>query len=156
MSTPWARRRARLAANPGGAIYGTIVATAVIAAAGQHQPAGIVLAETVVTLLVFWLAHVYAQVLSQPVRNVPATMGRELALLEAPAPSVLLLLLAALGLLGKGLAVNLALATAVAALVWWGVLTARRLGRAWPAALFAGAVDGVLGVVIIALKALLP
>lgn len=79
------------------------MATAVIAAAGQHQPAGIVLAETVVTLLVFWLAHVYAQVLS-----------------------------------------------------WWGVLTARRLGRAWPAALFAGAVDGALGVVIIALKALLP
>ncbi len=58
--TPW-RRLSVVAANPRGAIYGTIVASAVIAAsaAGGKSPDAI-LTLTVATLLVFWLAHVYA------------------------------------------------------------------------------------------------
>ena len=65
------RRLARiLAANPRAAIYGTIVATAVIAAtaAGGMSPA-LILAATVATLLVFWLAHVYADFLDHGLRH---------------------------------------------------------------------------------------
>jgi hypothetical protein len=61
--SPRPRRLGILATNPRGAIYGTIVATAVIAAtAGKESPA-FILATTVVTLLVFWLTHVYADFL---------------------------------------------------------------------------------------------
>jgi hypothetical protein len=48
------------------AIYGTIVATAVIATTGGgHESAALILEATLATLLVFWLAHVYAR-LTQP------------------------------------------------------------------------------------------
>src|SRR4051812_35929725 len=95
------RRLARLAANPSGAVYGTIVATAVIAAAGAHaEHAGRIAVVTVVTLLVFWLAHVYSEVLEHRLRGqrwwfatVREVMTDELAMIEAPALSIVLLLL---------------------------------------------------------------
>jgi hypothetical protein len=160
--TPWSRRLAMMAANPRGAVYGTIVATAVIAASAHDERPGIILAATVATLLVFWIAHVYAEVLAHGLRQarldlhiVPGIMAQELSMLAAPALSVLFLLLGALGLLGEGLAVRLALWNGVAQLVGWGIDVGRRLGRSWPMALLGGVVNGVLGVVIILLEVLL-
>jgi hypothetical protein len=160
--TPWSRRLAVMAANPRGAVYGTIVATAVIAASAHDERPGLILAATVATLVVFWLAHVYAEVLAHGLRHarldlsvVPATMARELSMLAAPALSVVFLLLGALGVLGEGLAVRLALWNGVAQLLGWGIDVGRRLGRSWPAALLGGVVNGVLGVVIILLEVLL-
>src|SRR5215212_3455051 len=105
-ATPRSRRRAIIAANPRGAIYGTIVATAVIAATAGHAPPGRVLAATVATLVVFWLAHVWAEFtahgLHEPspdLKVVPAIMTQELSMLAAPALSILFLVLGALGLL---------------------------------------------------------
>ena len=127
-----------MAANPRGAIYGTIVATAVVAASAHDQRPGLILAATVATLLVFWIAHVYSEVLAHGLRQarldlsvVPAILARELSMLAAPALSVLFLLLGALGLLGEGLAVRLALWNGVAQLVGWGIEVGRRLGRSW-------------------------
>jgi hypothetical protein len=151
-----------LAANPSGAIYGTILATAVIAAAGNHgEPPGRIAVVTVVTLLVFWLAHVYSEVLANRLRGgrlrwtaVRATMADELAMVEAPLLSIVFLLLGAIGLFGDRLAVNLALANGVAQLFGWGALVGRRLGWSWFATLATGLVDAAFGVVIILLKAL--
>jgi hypothetical protein len=105
---------------------------------------------------------VYAEVLDHGLRHarfdlhvVPGIMARELSMLAAPALSVLFLLLGALGLLGEGLAVRLALWNGVAQLVGWGIDVGRRLGRSWPMALLGGVVNGVLGVVIILLEVLL-
>jgi len=144
-----------IAANPRGAIYGTIVATAVIAASAHDQRPGLILAATVATLLVFWIAHVYSEVLAQGLRQArldlsvaPAVMAGELSMLAAPALSVLFLLLGALGLFGEGLAVRLALWSGVAQLVGWGVDVGRRLGRSWLVAVLGGVVNGALGVVI--------
>ena len=160
--TPRPRRLGILAANPRGAIYGTIVATAVIAATAGHEPPAFILAATVTTLLVFWLAHVYADVLDHELgqarfdlKVVPAIMGRELSMLAAPALSILFLLLGALGLLDEGLAVRLALWNGVAQLVGWGIEVGRRRGQAWPAALLGGVINGAFGVVIVVLEALL-
>src|SRR5687768_15532077 len=109
--TPW-RRLTVVAANPRGAIYGTIVASAVIAAssAGGKSPDAI-LTLAVATLLVFWLAHVYAHFLDHEVRHdrtrwkvLVSIMGQELSMLIAPALSILLLLLGALGWLNEPLA----------------------------------------------------
>jgi len=160
-STPRSRLWARLSVNPSGAISGTIVAMAVIAAADPQAPAGAVLAATVGTLLVFWLTHVYPEVLAQRLHNsydlssILGTMARQLPMLEAPALSVLFVCLAALGLVDQGLAVSLALSNGVGQLFGWGVIVGRRLGWSWPAALLAGAVDGTLGLVIVGLKVLL-
>jgi hypothetical protein len=160
--TPW-RRLAVVAANPRGAIYGTIVASAVIAAsaAGGKSPDAILIL-TVATLLVFWLAHVYAHFLDHEVRHdrtrwkvLASIMGQELSMLIAPAVSILFLLLGALGLLNELLAVRLALWIGVAQLVGWGIDIARRRGRAWPAALLTGVINGAFGLVVILLEVLL-
>jgi hypothetical protein len=163
MTAPPSRRRGWSASDASGAIYGTIAATAVIAATARHQPPGRVLALTVATLAIFWLAHVYAQALSHHLRGttgprwsiVAAAMAEERPMLEAPAPSLLLLLLGAVGLLGEQLAVNLALWVGVAQLTGWGVTYARRQGWDWPPALAAGVINGSFGVVIIALEVFL-
>jgi hypothetical protein len=97
---PWPRRLAVVPANPRGAIYGTIVATAVVAASAHDKRPGLILAATVATLLIFWIAHVYAEVLAYGLRHgrlqmnmLPDVMTRELSMLAAPALSVVFLAL---------------------------------------------------------------
>jgi len=157
------RRRAFQPPDAAGAIYGTITAAAVIAAGAGHLPPGRLLAATVATLAVFWLAHVYAQALSHHLRagtrmrwaTITAAMAEERPMLEGPAPSLVLLLLGLLGVLREEAAVRLALWAGVAQLVIWGVAYARRQGWSWPAAMVAGTVNGTFGVAIVLLEVLL-
>jgi hypothetical protein len=155
------RRLTRIiAGNPRAAVYGTIVASAVIAAAAVgHLPAGHILVSTLATLLVFWLAHVYAGLLDHGLRHAMADpkvlasiLVQELSILVAPALSILFLALGALGALDDELAIGLALGNGVAQLVGWGIDVGRQSGQAWPAALLTGLVNGALGVVIILLE----
>jgi len=155
------RRLARiLAANPRAAIYGTIVASATIATtAGGRESAALVLEATLATLLVFWLAHVYADFLGHGLDQARADLSllasilvQELSMLVAPALSILFLLLGALGVLGEALAVGLALWNGVVQLVGWGIDVGRKRGQAWPAALLTGLVYGAFGVVIVLLE----
>jgi hypothetical protein len=160
-TAPWWSRWSTRQTDAASGIYGTIVATAVIAGTARHEPHGPVLALTAGTLVVFWLAHVYAETLSDHLKGstelrlatVTGAMARELPMLEGPLPSLALLLLGTLGLLDDGTAINLALWAGVAQLVGWGVVYARGQGRAWPAAVATGLVNGTFGVLIIALKA---
>jgi hypothetical protein len=159
---PRSRRLAIIAANPRGAVYGTIVATAVIAATAGHQSPGLVLAVTVATLLVFWLAHVYSEFLDHGVRQagfdlkvLPGIMARELSMLAAPALSIVFLLLGALGLFDEELAVRLALWNGVLQLLGWGIDVGRQRGQAWPRAALIGLLNGVFGVAIVILEVLL-
>jgi hypothetical protein len=151
-----------IAANPRGAIYGTIVATAVIAAAAGHASLWRIVAATVATLAVFWLAHVYADFLDHGLREagshlkvLPAIMSRELSMVAAPALSIVFLVLGAVGLLGEALAIRLALWNGVLQLLAWGTDVGRRRGQAWPAALLTGVVNAIFGVAIIVLEVLL-
>jgi hypothetical protein len=156
--------RARQHANLSGAIFGVITAAAVIAAAAGHDaPLEEILTGTVVTLVVFWLAHVYAEVVAHHISGrhrpslsaVRAAMVAELPVLEGPMLSLLLLLAGVLGLLEHDTAINLALWAVVAQLVAWGVAYARQQGWPWLGAAVAGAVNGSLGVIVIVLKALI-
>ena len=159
---PRSRWLAIIAANPRGAVYGTIVATAVIAAAAGHASPELILTATVATLVVFWLAHVYADFLDHGLRQarfhftvLPGIMARELSMLAAPALSVVFLLLGAVGLFDERLAIRLALWNGVVQLVAWGTEVGHRRGQAWPAALLTGLVNGAFGVAIIILEVLL-
>lgn len=156
-------RLGRLAGNPSGAVYGTILTTAIIAAtAADKANAGRVAATTVVTLLVFWLAHVYSDLLGLRLRHgdhrgraLGYAMAQQAALLEGPAPTLAVLGLGSAGLVEDRLAINLALAGGVIQLFAWGVVVARRLGRAMPAAIVAGLVDAGFGAAVIGLETLL-
>jgi hypothetical protein len=148
------------APDTAGAIYGTIAAMAVIAGAARDPAHGKALGLTVATLLVFWLAHVYAQTLSHHLRGergpgwsaVLAAMDEERPLLEGPLPLLILLLLGELGVLEEHTAVRLALWLGVAELVLWGILYSRRQRWSWLVALTAGAVNGLFGLLIVVLE----
>ena len=96
-----ARPLAGLRPDTAGAIYGTIVAMAVIAGTAADPGHGKALSLTVATLAVFWLAHVYAQTLSHHLKGakrlewpaVKAAMVEEQPLLEGPLPMLVVLVL---------------------------------------------------------------
>ncbi|HZA82491.1 MAG TPA: hypothetical protein VFC13_13645 [Actinomycetes bacterium] len=143
-----------------GAIYGTIAAMAVIAGTAADPGHGKALGLTIASLLVFWVAHVYAHALAHHLRGarrldwsaVRAAMVEEWSLLQGPVPLLLLLALGELGVLEERQAVRLALWLGVVELVTWAVLYARRQRWPWLTALTAGAVNGLFGVVIVVLE----
>ncbi len=157
------RWRTLQAPDTAGGIYGTIAAMAVIAGAARHPSHGRVLALTVATLVVFWLAHVYAHALAHHLGGarrlewpvIGAAMAEERTMLQAPALLLLPLALGGTGLLDAHLAVRLALWVGVAQLVAWGVVYARRQRWGWPTALTAGAVNATFGLIIVALEVLI-
>jgi hypothetical protein len=146
-----------------GAIYGTITATAVIAATVGHATPRQVLGVTVATVLVLWLAHVYAHALAHHLRGATSVqwsaivraMGEERPMLVAPLPAFVLLLLGVLGLLDEERSIRLALWAGVLQLIGWGLAFARRQGWGWPAATVAGLVNGVFGLAVVLLEVLL-
>ena len=143
-----------------GAIYGTIAAMAVIAGTAKSSEPGEALGLTIATLLVFWLAHVYAHALAHHLRGarrldwsaVKVAMAEEWSLLQGPVPLLVLLTLGELGVLREPQAVRLALWLGVVELVTWGVLYARRQRWSWVTALTAGAINGLFGLVIVVLE----
>jgi multisubunit Na+/H+ antiporter MnhG subunit len=143
-----------------GAIYGTIAAMAVIAGSAKSSEHGEALGLTIATLLVFWLAHVYAHALAHHLRGakrldwsaVRVAMAEEWSLLQGPVPLLVLLVLGELGVLEERQAVRLALWLGVVELVTWGILYARRQRWSWVTALTAGAVNGLFGLVIVVLE----
>ena len=145
-----------------GAIYGTIAAMAVIAGSAKSSEPGEALGLTIATLLVFWLAHVYAHALAHHLRGakrldwsaVKVAMAEEWSLLQGPVPLLVLLVLGELGVLEERQAVRLALWLGVVELVTWGILYARRQRWSWVTALTAGAVNGLFGLLIVVLEVL--
>jgi hypothetical protein len=135
----------------------------VIAATAGHAGALEVVAATVATLVVFWLAHVYAQALAHHLQGasrlrwstVAEALAEERPMLLAPLLSLLLLLAGAAGLLEERTAIRLALWAGVLQLVGWGVTYARRQGWSWPTAAVAGVLNGILVVFIVLLEVLL-
>jgi hypothetical protein len=143
-----------------GAIYGTIAAMAVIAGAAASQAHGKTLYLTVATLLVFWVAHVYAQALSHHLKGatrldwaiVRAAMAEEWPLIQGPLPLLIVLALGRVGVLEERTSIRVALWLGVANLVAWGYVYARSRQWRWHTAVTAGAVNGLLGLAIVLLE----
>lgn len=148
-----------------GTVYGTIVVMATVTAGsyGGQMDARRLSVAVVVTVLVLWIAHVYAHALAESLergrRLDGAELGsvarRELAIPVAAVAPVAALVLAALGVLGEQTAVWLALGIGVATLGVQGAryATVEQLDRTGTLVLIA--INVVLGLVIVALKALL-
>jgi len=151
------------------AIYGTIVYASVVAAASKvdddQESAVRLLVFSVVSILIFWLAHVYSTALGyqgeaagvegrvrDAIRHALAESG---GMLEAAIVPSVPLLLAALGILPPDFGVGLALWLAVLMLALLGYSVFRRRGRTVLVCLAGAVVTGSFGIVVILLKSAL-
>ena len=152
----WGRRRAA-------GIYGTVVTAAIIAAGGNQLGTSALAVTIVVTLVVYWLAEEYAELLGEHTRagQLPSTDVVRSSLAAAwPMVTASFLPLAALliaRLLGAS-SVNaawFALGTAVILLVCHGYGAARAAGLSGIRLVTVSGTAGLLGVVMVLLKGLL-
>ena len=142
------------------AVYGTIVATAVLAAeaaALSHWGPWQFLSTLVATVLVLWFAEVYSDVLgdttTDPFRMRLARAGTEhWAVLESAVPLAIPLILGGIGVLSEDNAVFATLLVAVGALAIWGGFASRQRGSSWPQVVVAAVASALIGVIIILLK----
>ncbi len=156
--------RRQLAGNPASAIYGTIVTAGLLATerAGDHGVARLTISVTA-TLLVFWLAHAYTDLLGGAITHGRPT-GRsglwhalrvEWPIVESGVLPIAALLIAdAAGAAGPG-AVLAALVTAVVEMCGWAVLASRRMDLELLPRLTFVVASGLFGVAIIVLKAVI-
>ena len=154
--------RAAMGERLGGFIYGTIVVFFVVIIGGKAYPSdpGQIAAFVVVTIVVFWLAHVYAHALAHSVSHdehlsfaeIRRIAHREASLLEAAVPSVVALLAGAIGLISEGAAIWLALVLGLVVLATQGLLFARAERLAWLGMLVVVALNLAFGLFLIALK----
>jgi hypothetical protein len=141
-------------------IYGAIITAAILAAVGGHLRTGALVVSVVVTLLVYWLAEEYAELLGEQIAGgrLPsrAYLREALAatwpMVSASYLPLLALLLARVAGATMNQAANVGLAAAVVLLTvhgWWAARSARLHGRQL---LFATSVAALLGLAMIALK----
>lgn len=152
----------RRAERVSGAIYGTLITTGLIAALSEQEGlrADQVAHWTVVTVAVFWAAHLYARLLAtrieqgRPVRRSEARLilAENWPILRSSLAPSAILVLGWIGLLSEQTAVALALGLGLLQLLGWSALIVRR-ERLTPArALLVMAIAVGFGVVIIGLK----
>jgi hypothetical protein len=157
-----ARTRGRRVAD---AIYGTILVLAVVAALSKDDAAtaGAILGGALATSVVFWIVHVYAEVLDREVAGdspggwvaVREAAWQEFPLVEAALLPMVPLLLGAIGVLGRSTAINLSLAIGFFDLAAWGYHAGRTMHQSRLRAGLQAAGAAGLGVLMVALKNLL-
>ena len=141
-------------------IYGAIVTAAILDTAGGHVSTTALVVSVVVTLLVYWIAEEYAEVVGEQVEGgrLPsrASVRRALTatwpMVSASYAPLLALVLARLAGASDLTAANVGLAAAVILLTLHGWLAARAAQlHGWPLFL-ATATGAALGIVMILLK----
>jgi hypothetical protein len=162
-SGPFARLgRRTVGERLGGFIYGTILVLSVVIAGAKAYPdgPGHIAVFVVVTTGVFWLAHVYAHGLGEAVgqsRHLSFPELRRIArheasIIEAGIPSVVALLLGAVGLFSADFAIWAAVVVGLAVLAFQGIVFARVERLSWLGSLAVVALNLGLGLILIALK----
>ena len=151
-------------ANPARAIYGTILVMAVISGLSHDEDIGSakLIAAVCATTLVFWIAHVYAEILGRRLEgeeqfawaSIRVVMRGEWPIVEAALLPVLALLVGVVGIVDTDTAVNIAIGAGVVELFAWGIAAGRKLELSTGATVLAGVVNGALGLVIVLLKVL--
>jgi hypothetical protein len=157
-------RCVRLPANAARAIYGQILVTSLVGALSEDSEieAGYILVSVVATMLIFWLAHVYAEAMSRGLEagrhlvwaEIRGLAAGEWPLVQAAFPTAIVLALGAIGVLSTETAVDVAIAVGVVALFTWGLAIGRASGSSWTASLFGAAISAGFGLVVVGLKGL--
>jgi hypothetical protein len=153
---PATKKRERRAAG----IYGAIVTAALLAAIGGRLPTDALVVSVVVTLLVYWVAEEYAEILAEQAEggvlptwaSIRGVLGATWPMVSASFVPLLALLLARLAGASAFAAANVGLVAATVLLVihgWWAARSSQLHG--WRL-LLATAVAAGLGLVMIGLK----
>lgn len=152
-----------LKTNYAGAIYGTILSMAVISATSRDPDLGAVAVAgwTVATALVFFLAHVYSSMVAQgfarparAMRLLREESRNEWPMVQGALIPAAVLLLAPLGLIPEEDASYYAVWTGVAVLFGAGLVIGSREKLNWSRSLLIGTINGLIGLMIVALKIL--
>jgi hypothetical protein len=156
------RLAGRSSSNLAGAIYGTIVSTAVVA--GLDEKSSVSPARAFWILLAsgvfFWAAHVYAFLLADRLHghhrmkrdDVRRVMSREWPLFQSSFPLAVPLAMGSLGIIDGDSALGLATLVGVASLAAWGILFSRREGHGLGGIVGAASANAAVGLLIIGLK----
>ncbi|MET9761547.1 hypothetical protein ABZ016_21200 [Streptomyces sp. NPDC006372] len=156
-----ARAESRAHVNYTGGVYGSLLAASVVIGAGTlgDFPRAELVALLLLTGVVFWVAHVHAQLFGarlaeqRPDRRTVLHVCRdEWPIVKAavpPAVAVAVSPLLGLDVQGAGW---LAVSVAVAGQVGWSVAAARRAGASWRLVYGTASVNLVLGLLIIGFK----
>jgi uncharacterized membrane protein len=145
----------------GSAVYGSILVAALVGAMFEESADARSMALSLLgSILIFWIAHVWSAVIGERVAEgrrfrtaeIRSIAVREWPLVEAGLLPGLLLGIAWIGWSSRHAGVVLALVAAIVQLVAWGMFAGHRTETRWGRALLVGLVDGVLGVVIVALE----
>lgn len=143
-------------------VYGIVLVTALIAAEIDAETDADVIVFVLGTVMVFWLAHIYAAVVASrgqrpapPLRRairdgIRHSAGLALAMLIP----VVLLATADFGILDEWTAYFCALSSGIVMLAVIGYLNARRNGSTWPWRIAGVLTTTLLGVLVIALSVL--
>ncbi len=141
-------------------IYGAIITAAILDTAGSHLSTAALVVSVVVTLLVYWLAEEYAELLGEqaeaghlPSRaSIRGALAATWPMVSASFAPLLALLLARLAGASALVAANIGLAAAIVLLTFhgWSAGRAAQL-RGWQL-FFATSVAAALGLLMIALK----
>jgi hypothetical protein len=145
------------------AIYGSILTTSLVAGLRYSTSAETIALTLISTSGVFWLAHVWSELLGERIETGTVTglaRARQIARYEWPmveAGTLPFLALAAAwaGAYSDTAGVDVALGLAIAQLVGWGVFGGRRMGAGLVKSVAVGVADGVLGLLIVGLETLL-
>ena len=160
------RTAGRRAPNLAGAIYGTIVAIAVVAGLGESASVSTARAFWILVAsgVFFWAAHVYAYLLADRIRgHVPTSPAdvqrvafREWPLFQSTFPLAVPLALGWFGLIDGETALVVAMIVGVATLAAWGISFSRREGYGLSGIIAAAAINAGVGLLIVALKVVVP
>ena len=150
-----ARQRRRAAG-----IYGTIVTAAVMAAAGSRLPTLELETSILVTLLVYWVAEVYAHLLAgqlergrlPSVRQIRSELTATWTMVSASFLPLLVLLLVRAAGTSAPAAANAGLISALVLLVFYGWSAGRAADLRGARLLFITSIAAVLGLLMIVLK----
>jgi hypothetical protein len=145
------------------AIYGTVLTMAIVAglSTDRHIGLGLAAATLLAECTVFWLAHVYADLLGRHLDTAERgsfwtvalqVMRTQVPLLEAAIIPALVLAAGWAGAFSVDVSYWLALTIGAAELTLWGVLYARAVGYGARGQSAAAAINLLMGLVIVALK----
>jgi len=152
---------ARAATDYAGAIYGSIIATAMIGALREADVTSKELTiDVAATMLIFWIAHTWAAIAGERihlghgllVHRVRALGREEWPIVEAGFLPVAVLVLGWVGVLEDETAAKLAIAVGIAQLFLWGFVLGRRIYDTRLGAVLTAVADGAVGVVIVLLE----
>lgn len=147
--------------NYAGAIYGTIVSMAVIATSSKDPSLGpvVIAAWAAGTAVVFWLAHVYADIVAQGYARprearskAKAALRREWPLVQGAMVPSIAIMLTVLTPMDTDSSTWVGVGAGVVVLFAAGVLIGRRDQMSWGRRLIVGCINASFGLIIVGLK----